>query len=228
MSNSEFTGIFARICGNCGTDTRHPNGHCKLCTRGEVGAWKKANPEKQAQLDADAKSIRRAKDREYAAKKYLKNPEGQKSASMKWYENNKDAAISASKEWAKANRKRVQVGKSKYYEANKEKISAYQSGYKKKNRPKLRVHDQNYRARKTTNGGSLSIGIADKLFKLQKGKCACCGKSLGDKYHLDHIIPLALGGPNTDNNIQLLRQRCNNQKSAKHPIDFMQERGFLL
>jgi 5-methylcytosine-specific restriction endonuclease McrA len=51
---------------------------------------------------------------------------------------------------------------------------------------------------------------------------------LGDNYHIDHIMPLALGGSNTDDNIQLLRQRCNNQKCAKHPVDFMQSRGFLL
>jgi 5-methylcytosine-specific restriction endonuclease McrA len=45
---------------------------------------------------------------------------------------------------------------------------------------------------------------------------------------MDHIIPLALGGTNTDDNIQLLRAKCNKQKGAKHPIDFMQQRGFLL
>lgn len=46
--------------------------------------------------------------------------------------------------------------------------------------------------------------------------------------HLDHIVPVAMGGPNIDENIQLLRQRCNNQKHSKHPVDFMQQRGFLL
>lgn len=55
-----------------------------------------------------------------------------------------------------------------------------------------------------------------------------CGKPLGDAYHLDHVMPLALGGSNTDDNMQLLRDRCNLQKHAKHPVDFMQERGFLL
>lgn len=35
-------------------------------------------------------------------------------------------------------------------------------------------------------------------------------------------------GTNTDDNIQLLRKLCNLQKSAKHPVDFMQQRGFLL
>ncbi len=27
---------------------------------------------------------------------------------------------------------------------------------------------------------------------------------------------------------KLLRSKCNHEKHAKHPVDFMQERGFLL
>lgn len=42
------------------------------------------------------------------------------------------------------------------------------------------------------------------------------------------IVPLALGGTNTDGNMQLLRSTCNQKKHAKHPVDFMQQRGFLL
>ena len=74
----------------------------------------------------------------------------------------------------------------------------------------------------------LSVGLSAKLFKLQKGKCPCCKQPLGDDYHLDHKMPLALGGTNTDENMQLLRSICNLQKHAKHPVDFMQERGYLL
>jgi len=51
---------------------------------------------------------------------------------------------------------------------------------------------------------------------------------LGDDFHMDHIMPIALGGSNTDDNMQLLRKECNLQKQAKHPIDFMQSRGLLL
>jgi len=79
------------------------------------------------------------------------------------------------------------------------------------------------------NGGELSKNLVAKLFKLQGGQCACgCGGDLGEDYHLDHRMPLALGGSNTDGNMQLLRKRCNLRKGAKHPIKFMQENGFLL
>lgn len=228
MSNLEFTSVFARICGNCGTDTRHQNGHCKLCTRAEVRAWKEANPEKQAQLDGDALEFKRAKNRDYAKRKYEKNPETQKAASAKWLKANKVVASRSSMLWTQRNYKKVQANMAAYYEKNKEKIAAYHVDYKSKNRNRIKAIDSNYRARKLSNGGRLSSGLADKLFGLQKGLCVCCKLPLGTDYHLDHIIPLALGGPNTDENIQLLRSNCNIRKRAKHPIDFMQERGFLL
>lgn len=103
------------------------------------------------------------------------------------------------------------------------------SDWHKSHPENMRINNHNRRARKRENGGVLSRDIADKLYKLQRGRCACgCGKNLGDDYHLDHIMPIKLGGANKDCNIQLLRPFCNTQKHAKHPIDYMQSKGFLL
>jgi 5-methylcytosine-specific restriction endonuclease McrA len=115
-----------------------------------------------------------------------------------------------------------------YYASNSEKAKSNAAAWAKANPYAKRIHAQNRRTRKLENGGVLSKGLADKLFKMQKGKCACCNQPLGKDFNLDHIMPLALGGTNTNDNMQLLLQRCNNQKHAKHPIDFMQIRGFLL
>ena len=84
------------------------------------------------------------------------------------------------------------------------------------------------RAKKLSVGGEISKGLRQRLFVLQKGKCACCGLPLGDDYHMDHIMPLYLGGKNEDRNIQLLTKTCNLKKNKKHPIDYMNEKGFLL
>lgn len=115
-----------------------------------------------------------------------------------------------------------------YYAKNTDKCKAANDKWNAANPDSRRIRAHNRRARKRANGGELSKCLAAKLFKLQKGKCACCGKPLGNGYQLDHVMPIALGGSNTDANMQLLRGICNRQKHAKHPIDFMQERGFLL
>ena len=90
-------------------------------------------------------------------------------------------------------------------------------------------YEQNRRARKRANGGSITPGLKSTLFAMQKQCCACCKErfALG-MLHMDHVMPLSKGGQHADANMQLLCQPCNQAKYAKHPVDFMQERGFLL
>jgi 5-methylcytosine-specific restriction endonuclease McrA len=113
---------------------------------------------------------------------------------------------------------------------NAEKMKAWRDAWRLANPENTAIASNNRRSRKLSSAGRghLSSGLTLKLYELQQGKCPCCGDLLGSDYHLDHIMPLALGGSNTDENMQLLRRRCNSQKHSKHPIDFMQERGFLL
>lgn len=131
-----------------------------------------------------------------------------------WYADNLDKARATNAAWKCANRDSERARLVAWHKANPE---------------ARRINEHNRRARERANGGKLSKGIADKLFRLQRGKCACgCKQPLGDDYHMDHRMPLALGGTNTDDNMQLLRSTCNLQKHSKHPVDFMQERGFLI
>ena len=128
---------------------------------------------------------------------------------------------------------RVRENAAKNYAKNREKrmayIAAWQAANPEKHLYSHRISEQNRRSRTRASGGKLSSGLSAKLFSLQRGKCACgCGQNLGDDYHLDHRMPLSLGGVNEDWNMQLLRSTCNLRKHAKHPIDFMQSKGFLL
>lgn len=120
-----------------------------------------------------------------------------------------------------------QAQAAKYYAENKDAISAKQSAYKKANPSIVRSHTRARRARIIGDGGVLSHDIESKLLRLQKGCCANCRKKLV-RYHLDHITALSRGGPNTDENAQLLCPTCNSRKHAKDPIAFAQQEGRLL
>jgi len=90
-----------------------------------------------------------------------------------------------------------------------------------------RRQKQARRARQRGVESRLSPRRFEELRVVQRGRCAACRGS-GLELTLDHIIPLALGGPHTDANTQLLCRMCNSKKSANPPEIFMQSMGFLL
>lgn len=156
------------------------------------------------------------------------NKEKIKANNAAWRAANPERCKELAANWAAANPERKLEIHAVWRAANPEQVKERSSSWRRANPEARRISAQNRRARKLVAGGVLSKGLSAKLFALQKGKCPCCKQPLGNDYHLDHIMPLALGGSNSDDNMQLLRQRCNLQKRAKHPIDFMQQRGNLL
>jgi 5-methylcytosine-specific restriction endonuclease McrA len=176
-----------------------------------VLAWKVANPERVKAMSAAYLSANFKKIAAYKAAWASRNPGRRKAALAKYRTLRFERVKAANLKWARKNPESRRASAAAWRAANPE---------------ARRIHQQNRRARAA--GGRLSKGLAQKLFRLQRGKCPCCRQPLHDDYHLDHIIPLALGGANSDDNMQLLRGLCNQQKKAKHPVDFMRSRGFLL
>lgn len=181
-----------------------------------MAVWYAANSEK---LKAWQITYRAENPEKYSARK-VKN--------AAYHLANREKILEQKSAYRSANREKISEKNANWSAANRELAKANSATWRAANPEKCRIHDQNRKARKRANGGKLSSDLSAKLFKLQRGKCTCCGLPLGDNYHLDHVIPLALGGANEDSNIQLLRAECNLKKSSKHPVDFMQSRGFLL
>jgi 5-methylcytosine-specific restriction endonuclease McrA len=191
-------------------------------------AYYAANPNKIAAYYAANRVANPKKFREACAKWKSANPEKVKIAMAKWRDENPERVKAYSAAYRAANKDKIRDWRAAYHAENPEKGIARTAKWRANNPEAKRIQEHTRRARKREIGGKLSKGLSERLFKLQRGKCACCGKPLGDNFHLDHIMPLALGGANEDWNIQLLTRRCNAQKHAKHPIEFMQLRGFLI
>ena len=188
-----------KFCKKCNAETeRYASGDCKPCKRAMSVAYRLANPTKSRD-SVDA-----------------------------WVKANKELSRETKKAWYITNKARCRSAAASYYQAHKERFADKNAKWGKANPEAVRIISHTYRAKKRANGGKLSKGLSAKLFKLQRGLCPCCQQPLGADFHLDHIMPLSLGGMNIDSNIQLLRQSCNQQKSAKHPVEFMQSRGFLI
>lgn len=124
--------------------------------------------------------------------------------------------------------KKDQINKknSEYHRQNRDKMLAANKKWMSENKDKVRAIKANRERR--IAGGKLSTDIVERLLKLQKGRCACCGVSLDAGYHIDHIMPVSRGGKNEDSNIQLLTPTCNLKKKNLDPIDWAQKNGRLL
>lgn len=109
----------------------------------------------------------------------------------------------------------------KWREANPGKSAALQRAWRQNNRDRVRAAK---RARKSTK----RITLVRELTQLQRGRCAYCRAKLGDEFHVDHVMPLKLGGPDRRSNLQLACEPCNLTKSAQDPIDFARSTGRLL
>ena len=205
---------------------------CKACRSVYNAAFRAKNKDALEARRVEWARANADKMRDYYAAYYKANKvriSARKSAHQKL---NADAVRLANAAWRHRNPDKVKAQRVAWLETNKHLARAAEQRWRERNPEKRRLvgrqNQANRRARKRIGGGRLSAGIAKKLYALQRGRCACCGKSLALGYHIDHIIPLALGGANDDLNIQLLTPDCNQRKKAQHPVDYMQSQGFLL
>lgn len=237
-----------KICNKCSAEF---NGiRCNACRRAKYAedpsirsnqnkAWAQANKDKvkSAQASYFAKNKERIKKRSAIWRE--KNKDRILLVQAEYVRNNKDKCNLANKKYKQQNREKVLLANKayrqenkhktrKYQLANKERLDAVRKAWKVANPNAGRIVSHNRRARIKQNGGRLSNNIVAILHDLQKGKCAICKQALGDKYHVDHIMPIKLGGTNTNGNTQLLHDKCNLMKGATHPVEFMQSNGYLL
>lgn len=174
-----------------------------------------------------------------------------------WREKNREAHIASTKEWAKRNAAYVKQRKAEKYQKNRseviEKSKQYYSenrlnviartrAYREANADAIRAAGRKYyqenseirkasnhrmRAQRNKAEGRYTADDIRNLKIKQKNTCACCRIKL-TAYHIDHINPLSKGGNNWPENLQLLCPSCNQRKSNKDPIEFMQLNGYLI
>jgi len=151
-------------------------------------------------------------------KLYHVNNKASISAKNKIYRSlNTNKALAQQKAWKKANPEKTKTHCKNYRDANSENMSAYRHARRALN--------------KNADGAYVGDDIRALIVK-QLNKCVYCRKNLilkGDgKYHIDHRIPLSLGGTNFPDNLQILCPKCNLTKGASHPNDYEIKIGFKI
>jgi len=205
INSTESTDV--KPCRKCGARERNKRGTCIPCKRQALRKWRETNPNKVRNLARKYREASPEKYREYSRKWQAANPEKVREHDRKRYYSNLEKERERGRKWKAANIDRVLDYARKWKIANPDKHAVMQ---------------QNRRAKIRGSDGKLSKNIVQRLLIEQGGKCSCCGADLSQTgHHLDHIMPLALGGLNTDENVQLLTPTCNMRKGAKHPDKWM-------
>lgn len=151
----------------------------------------------------------RHKQNAYSSDYFKKHREAILAKKKIYREKNKKIIAEKKKEWDLKNREQ----RKKYYEDNKTHIFS---------------NARNRRSRIKNAEGDHWAGDIFKLLEKQNNLCVCCHVNIYDNFHVDHIMPIVLGGTNWPENLQLLCPQCNLRKSSKHPDVWARQNGVIL
>ena len=178
--------------------------------------WRDANQEKVRSGQAAWHAVNKEHVFKRRQEYYLANKDKIRANYAEWYAKNRDSEIANAAARRAKNPEKDRENARAWYHANHEQGRAAREAWFAANPHKKRTYSETRRARKMGAPGQVSSNIIDILMEKQQGKCACCGEAL-TTFHLDHIMPLALGGAHADENMQLLTPRCNMMKGGRHP-----------
>lgn len=152
-------------------------------------------------------------------------------ARMRYYWENRDQILIDQNRNYRENNDSRRAWQRSYYKKNKDRIQASNKRWAENNPEAAAAASHKVRARRRAADGTFNRNDVVRLMRLQQMKCASCfsdfRKSGKNRYHVDHIVPLARGGTNWPENIQLLCPGCNLRKSARDPYEFAASIGRL-
>jgi 5-methylcytosine-specific restriction endonuclease McrA len=229
---------YSSRCRQCQKEIRKPASEQKLY----MEDWRKNNKEEIKKKKKDyylqnaehikaksAANFEKNKERrlQYSKARYLAKKDEIQVYKQEYYVKNLPLIRQQRLEYWKQNRDRLNEAQREYKQANPDRVREIRREWNRKNPEAVRTHDNKKRAMRLRAPGKFTKDDVKKLLALQKYTCVICRSKL-TKYHVDHKIPLARGGSNDPENLQILCPPCNQSKGAKDPIEFMQQRGFLL
>ncbi len=123
------------------------------------------------------------------------------------------------RDWEACNQELIRVKRKKWETENKEYLFISRKKYREENKDKLRgskkVHEAKRRAVKIKASCKLTF-TEEQLIKQYYEHSTRLKNKLGIEFHVDHIMPLSIGGLHHPSNLQVVPARWNMRKSNKN------------
>lgn len=150
--------------------------------------------------------------REKAAKRRAQDPEHVRQINRASRARHAQRANERTRAWKAANPERVKEHRSRDYQ---------------KNKSRFRQNNLRRTLKKLAAGNDLRASDLYEILKNRGTKCAYCGQSMSGvrSRHLDHVIPLDLGGAHIIENIVVACAECNRSKWNRDPVEWLTYTG---
>lgn len=203
-------------CPACGSP-RLKRGPCSTCGVRLCGGCKAPLPVGRAsRYCSECRRVREKKWNEA-------NPEKVLEIKRKWREENREQHRQCCRKWLEANTARAKEAVSRWQDQNWDRVLAAGRKWSATHPEKIREKCRRRRARK--KGCVVSSADIAVVVERSGGRCAACNALVPEEFrHIDHIVPLAKGGPHSTENLQLLCYRCNTRKGTRLPDEFTPDR----
>ena len=222
-----MAGAVVRTCLDCGEDISHRRGNAKRCEQHAKDRAKKLDIAPKIRWQNANKKRHAATTKLWAEA----NKERKRRTNLLWRQANKERIKRVDGKWKAENRAKTRAWTRRWREQNPGASSASSGRWAKAHPEYMRARAQARRAMKLDQLGCVSGDIEQIILKRQGNRCAApwCMKELlaRSDWHLDHIMPLSLGGLHGDSNLQILCCNCNCSKNAQHPNEWQTQHGRL-
>jgi 5-methylcytosine-specific restriction endonuclease McrA len=158
---------------------------------------------------------RKDKDKEKAYQKayYQDHKEEAKTKNKAYYQDHKEELNARSKAYYQDHKEEVKAKNKAYHEANKEELNARSRAYGANNRDECNALSAKKRAvKRQAILPSSDLKLIKNLYKQR----ADTSKKHGEEYHVDHIIPLSIGGAHHQDNMRIITAKENLKKHDQY------------
>lgn len=192
------------------SERKTKQGDCIACVRQRGWDWYLANREREL---AKAKTF------------YEENKQRIKEYGIEYRAVNADWIKEKKRKYGQDNKKAISIKNKERYKKNKARTLKKCQEWVKNNREKAAAGWRAAKTRRRQADGKFTSKDVLRIGENQKWLCLNCSKYIKDEYHVDHIMPLILGGSHWPSNLCLLCPSCNISKGGKHPDDWDRENG---